>query len=218
MGKALSQLSEEERKRLAEQLKKKLEQSPGGAGSPMSREELEEMARRLASPEGQKQLQEQLRRMANPDRAGEAQRDGALDDAERGLSDAERGLGMPLPMAGGPSPRGQSPGNGNSPGQGPGQGQPGGPGSQHDTGTGDHTGQSQAVTAPELRSKANVRRSGVGPMHAATLGRAPARPGDTANQRGTGSLGSVAPGEIGAVEQSEVPEEYREHVGRYFEP
>jgi hypothetical protein len=33
-----------------------------------------------------------------------------------------------------------------------------------------------------------------------------------------GSLGSVAPGEIGAVEQSEVPEEYREHVGRYFEP
>jgi hypothetical protein len=74
------------------------------------------------------------------------------------------------------------------------------------------------VTAPELRSKANVQRSGVGPMHAATLGRAPARPGDTANQRGTGSLGSVAPGEIGAVEQSEVPEEYREHVGRYFEP
>jgi hypothetical protein len=55
-------------------------------------------------------------------------------------------------------------------------------------------------------------------MHAATLGRAPARPGDTANQRGTGSLGSVAPGQIGAVEQSEVPEEYREHVGRYFEP
>jgi hypothetical protein len=74
------------------------------------------------------------------------------------------------------------------------------------------------VTAPELRAKANVQRSGVGPMHAATLGRAPARPGDTANQRGTGSLGSVAPGEVGAIEQSEVPEEYREHVGRYFEP
>jgi hypothetical protein len=221
MGKALSQLSEEERKRLAEQLKKQLDQSPGGAGSPMTKEELEEMARRLASPEGQKQLEEQLRRMANPERAREAERDGALGDAERGLSDAERGLGvMPVPMAG-PGGQGESPGNGNSPGQGQGQGQgnqPGGPGSHHDTGTGDHTGQSQALTAPELRSKANVQRSGVGPMHAATLGRAPARPGDTANQRGTGSLGSVAPGEIGAVEQSEVPEEYREHVGRYFEP
>jgi hypothetical protein len=216
MGKALSKLSEEERKRLAEQLKKQLNQSPGGAGSPMTREEMEEMARRLASPEGQQQLEEQLRQMANPDQAPEAQRDGALGDAERGLSEAERGLGvMPVPAPGGP---GQSPGNG-QPGQpGQGNGQPGGPGSQHDTGTGDHAGQSQALTSPELRSKANVQRSGVGPMHAATLGRAPARPGDTANQRGTGSLGSVAPGEIGAIEQSEVPEEYREHVGRYFEP
>jgi hypothetical protein len=216
MGKALSKLSEEERKRLAEQLKKQLDQSPGGAGSPMTREELEEMARRLASPEGQKQLEEQLRQMANPDRTREAEREGALGDAERGLGDAERGLGvMPAPMAGAPGGQDQTPGNGNSPGQG---NQPGGPGSQHDSGTGDHAGQSQALTAPELRSKANVQRSGVGPMHAATLGRAPARPGDTANQRGTGSLGSVAPGEIGAVEQSEVPEEYREHVGRYFEP
>jgi hypothetical protein len=222
MGKALSQLSEEERKRLAEQLKKQLAQSPGGAGSPMTREELEEMARRLASADGQKQLEEQLRQLANPERAREAQRDGALGDAERGLGDAERGLGVPMPMAGGPGAGpgpGNSPGQGDSPGQGNGNGnQPGGPGSQHDSGTGDHNGQSQTLTAPELRSKANVRRSGVGPMHAATLGRAPARPGDTANQRGTGSLGSVAPGEIGAIEQSEVPEEYREHVGRYFEP
>jgi hypothetical protein len=117
------------------------------------------------------------------------------------------------------------PGNESSPGDAPGQGNgsgkdPGsaGPGSHHDTGTGDHTGRTPAVTAPELRAKANVQRSGVGPMRAATLGRAPARPGDTANQRGTGSLGRAAPGEIGAVEQSEVPEEYREHVGRYFEP
>jgi hypothetical protein len=218
MGKALAKLSEEERKRLAEQLKKQLAQSPGGAASPMTAEELEELARRLASPDAQKELEEQLRQMANPDAAREAQRDGALGEAERGLGEAERGLGMmPLPMSGGPGP-----GNSPSPGQGqgdPGSKDPGGsPGSHHDSGSGDHSGQSQAVTGPELRSKANVQRSGVGPMHAATLGRAPARPGDTANQRGSGSLGSVAPGEIGAVEQSEVPEEYREHVGRYFEP
>jgi hypothetical protein len=117
-------------------------------------------------------------------------------------------------MSGGPPGGGQP---GDSSGKADGK-DSGGPGSHHDTGSGDHSGQSHEVTAPELRSKANVQRSGVGPMHAATLGRAPARPGDTANQRGTGSLGSVAPGEIGAVEQSEVPEEYREHVGRYFEP
>lgn len=216
MGKALSKLTEDERKRLAEQLKKQLEQSPGGAPTPMTQEEIEELARRLASAEGQKELEEQLRQMATPEAAPEAQRDGALDDAERGLNEAERGLGvMPMPMPGAP---------GEAPGKSPGASQPGGkdpgggPGSHHDGGTGDHSGQSPAVAAPELRAKANVQRSGVGPMHAATLGRAPARPGDTANQRGTGSLGSVAPGEIGAIEQSEVPEEYREHVGRYFEP
>lgn len=214
MGKALAKLSEEERKRLAEQLKKQMAGQQGGAASPMTREEMEEMARRLASPEGQKELEEQLRRMVSPEQTPEAQRDGALDDAERGLGEAERGMGMtpmPMPMEG--------PGQGSGK-SGAGDSQPGapGPGSHHDTGTGDHEGQSQAVDGPELRSKANVPRSGIGPMHSATLGRAPARAGDTANQRGTGSLGSVAQGEIGAVEQSEVPEEYREHVGRYFEP
>jgi hypothetical protein len=215
MGKALAKLSEEERKRLAEQLKKQLEQSPGGAASPMARQEMEDLARRLASPEGQKELEQRLRDLANPEPTPEGQRDGALDDAERGLGEAERGLGgMPLPLPGGAP----SPGQGGPPGSDPGDGQNGGPGSHKDSGTGKHEGESKKVDAPELRSKANVPRSGTGPMHAATLGRAPARPGDTANQRGTGSLGSVAPTEIGAVEQSEVPEEYREHVGRYFEP
>lgn len=215
MGKALSKLSDEERKRVAERLKKQLEQRPGGAASPMTREEMEDLSRRLASREGQKDLEQRLREMANPKPTPEGQRDGALDDAERGLGEAERGLGgMPLPMQGG-SP---SAGQGGPPSAGQADGQNGGPGSRKDSGTGAHEGQSKKIDSPELRSKANVRRSGTGPMHAATLGRAPARPGDTANQRGTGSLGSVAPTEIGAVEQSEVPEEYREHVGRYFEP
>jgi hypothetical protein len=219
MGKALSKLTEDERKRLAERLKEQLDRSPSGAMSPMSREELEEMARRLASADGQKELEDRLRELAESDPSGEAQRDGALDDAERGLGEAERGLGgTPVPMPGG-NPGSGEPGLG-QPGQSGGEAgkAKGGPGSQKDTGTGEHGGQSDTVDAPELRSKANVQRSGSGPMHAATLGRAPARPGDTANQRGTGSLGSVAPTEIGAVEQSEVPEEYREHVGRYFEP
>ena len=85
-------LTDEERKRLAEQLKKQLEQSPGGAASPMTREEMEDLARRLATPDAQKELEERLRQMANPPPAGEAQRDGALGEAERGLGEAERGL------------------------------------------------------------------------------------------------------------------------------
>jgi hypothetical protein len=55
-------------------------------------------------------------------------------------------------------------------------------------------------------------------MHAATLGRAPARAGETANQLGSGTLGRVGPAEVGAVEGADIPEEYREQVGRYFEP
>jgi len=217
MSKALSKLTEDERKRLAERLQKQLDQNPGGGATPMTEQEMRELARRLASAEGQKELEEQLRQLANPDPASESKRQGALDDAERGLGEAEKGLGMmPLPLSGGPDGSEQS-GASSKPGDSKDDGR-GGPGSHHDTGKGTHEGESQKVEAPELRAKANVPRSGVGPMHAATLGRASARPGDTANQRGTGSLGSVAPGEIGAIEQSEVPEEYREHVGRYFEP
>jgi hypothetical protein len=208
MGQALSKLSAEERERLAEQLKQEIGRSAEGSMTPMTREELQELARRLASPEGQRELQEHLRQLADPARGREAQREGALDDAERGLGAAERGLGplpLPMPGTGTREPLGAQTGQDPSAqGSGDGRSKP--------------TGETQRVPAPELRAKADVQRSGAGPMHAATLGRAPARPGDTANQRGTGSLGSVAPAEIGAIEQSEVPEEYREHVGRYFEP
>jgi hypothetical protein len=55
-------------------------------------------------------------------------------------------------------------------------------------------------------------------MHSATLGRAPARAGETANELGQGSLGSVGQAEVGAVDHADIPEEYREQVGRYFEP
>jgi hypothetical protein len=70
----------------------------------------------------------------------------------------------------------------------------------------------------ELRSKATTQILPGAPMHAATQGRAPARTGETANQLGTGTLGKVGPAEVGAVEGADIPEEYREQVGRYFEP
>jgi hypothetical protein len=69
-----------------------------------------------------------------------------------------------------------------------------------------------------LRSKAEVQMQAGAPMHGATLGRAPARAGETANQLGTGSLGNAQQTEVGAVDHSDIPEEYREQVGRYFEP
>jgi len=67
-------------------------------------------------------------------------------------------------------------------------------------------------------SKAGAKLLPGASMHGATLGRTPGRAGESANQLGTGSLGAVGPTEMGAVEGTDIPEEYREQVGRYFEP
>jgi len=55
-------------------------------------------------------------------------------------------------------------------------------------------------------------------MPGMVMGRTAGRPGETANTQGSGALGTVAPDEVGGVERSDVPEEYREQVGRYFQP
>ena len=102
-------------------------------------------------------------------------------------------------------------GSGSSPGK-------QGSGESKDEGTGDHAGSTPEVASKELRSKAEARINPAAPLHGATLGRSPARAGETANQVGTGNLGNVGRAEVGAVERSDIPEEYREQVGRYFEP
>jgi hypothetical protein len=53
-----------------------------------------------------------------------------------------------------------------------------------------------------------------GTVTAYTAGKA----GGTANTLGTGSLGVVGPGEVDGIENSDVPQEYREHVRQYFQP
>jgi hypothetical protein len=74
------------------------------------------------------------------------------------------------------------------------------------------------VTGKGLRAKARARLLPGAPMHGSSLGRAPARAGETANQAGTGILGQVGPDQVSGAQRSEVPEEYREQVGRYFQP
>ncbi|MEZ4226897.1 MAG: hypothetical protein R3B13_38505 [Polyangiaceae bacterium] len=222
MNKALEGLTPEERKRLAEKLRKQMEKGgKDGSMDPMTKQQMEELQKRLSTPEGQKQLQEQLREMAKEDPSGDAEREKGLDDAERGGAEAEQGLGgMPMPMPGGPQ---QGPGdNGKQPGSDKGKGndgkQAGGTGSHKDKGKGDHKGQTPSLKGNELRSKANAKVNPGVPLDGTTLGRSAARPGETANRAGTGSLGQVAPGEMSGVERSDVPEEYREQVGRYFQP
>ncbi len=215
LEKALEGLSPEERKRLAERMQKQLESNDGDA-SPMTKQQLRELQKQLSSEQGVEQLEKQLREMAKPESSDDAQRERGLGDAERGAAAAERGLGaMPIPSEGDGSGTGGPPSSNGS-----GKGEPGngGPGSHHDTGSGEHAGSTPEVAGKELRSKADAHLQAGAPMHGATLGRAPARAGETANQLGTGSLGEAQKTEVGAVDGADIPEEYREQVGRYFEP
>jgi hypothetical protein len=74
------------------------------------------------------------------------------------------------------------------------------------------------VDGAELRAKASTRVLPGIPLGARGFGRAPGRSGETASRNGSGQVGSTRPDAIGAVEGSDVPQDYREHVGRYFEP
>lgn len=223
LEKALEGLTSEERKRLAERMQKELEDNDGSA-SPMTKKQLEALSKQLGSEAGIEALERQLRELAKPDPSDDAKREQGLGDAERGGSDAERGLGAtPIPTPGdgnsapGPGSDGSPPAEASKSGSRESSGN-GGPGSHHDSGSGSHQGSTPEVAGKELRSKADAHLQAGAPMHGATLGRAPARAGETANERGSGSLGEAQKSEVGAVDHSDIPEEYREQVGRYFEP
>jgi hypothetical protein len=212
LERALEGLTAEERKRLAERLQKQLGAGAGNA-SPLSKKQLEAMAKELSRDGGSDALEEQLRELSKPEPSDDAEREQGLGEADRGGSAAERGLGaLPVPIDGEGSPAGAAKGgggdaNGSS-----------GPGSPHDPGAGDHHGSTPEIAGKELRSKAEAHLVPGAAPHSATLGRAPARAGETANQLGTGTLGDARSTEIGAVDHADIPEEYREQVGRYFEP
>jgi hypothetical protein len=217
LDRALKGLTDEERKRLAERMREQVGQR-GGAGNPMSAQELEDLARRLQQKGAERELEQELRDLARRDPSDDARRQQGLGEADRGGAQAQRGLGaVPMPLGGQGSGKG-SPGGPKQEQAQSGANGSGGPGSQRDSGQGDHTGKTEPLDAKELRSKAGGTILPGAPMHAATLGRAPARTGETANQLGSGTLGRVGPAEVGAVEGADIPEEYREQVGRYFEP
>jgi len=224
---ALGKLTPEERKKLAENMKKQASQAEGEAmGEGPGKQQMKELAEQLDTPEGQKRLEEELRKMAEEPPAGseEGELQKRLEDAQRGAGEAEGGLGgapMPMPMAGQGS--GGKPGNGSKPGGGK-DGKGGKDGSDpfaghsEGGGPGDHKGQTGVVDGDGVKSRADARVNKGKPMPGIVMGRTAGRAGDTANIQGTGALGQAAAGELGAIERSDVPEEYREQVGRYFQP
>jgi hypothetical protein len=216
LGRALKGLTPEERERLADALKSKL-RARDGELSQMDPEQMRRFLDSLNSPDAQKKLEDALRELAK--KGADAEREQALGDAERGGAEAERSLGgspTPLPMPGGSDgldgakPSKDSAGKSGAPGP---SGDGSGPG-----GAGKHDGSTGKVDGNELRARADARWLPGAPLAARSLGRAPGRAGETANQVGVGNLSSRASSEVSAVERGDIPEEYREHVGRYFEP
>lgn len=220
LEKALGKMTPEERKRLAENLKKKMAQAPeeGMEGKGPSKQQLKELADQLDTPEGQKRLEDELKKMAEapPEGSEEGERQKGLDDAQKGAGEAEGQLGgapMPIPVdgSGGPPGKGKS-GNGKD------KGSPSPGHSEDPPGKADHKGVTGVIEGGDMRARANAKINKGRPMPGITMGRSAGKPGDTANIRGTGALGGAAPGEIGGIDRSDVPEEYREQVGRYFQP
>jgi hypothetical protein len=217
---ALGQLTPEQRRKLAENLKKRMMEAPESELGPgPSKRDLKELADQLDTPEGRKRLADQLEKMAEaPSAEGdegseEGDRQRGLDDAEEGAGDAERQLGgVPLPL----------PGPGGAPGQGGlangGEKGPSAAGHTEGGGPGSHHGTTGVVEGGGVEARATGRINKGRPMPGVVMGRSAARAGDTANALGTGALGGAAAGEIGGVEHGDVPEEYREQVGRYFRP
>ncbi len=220
---ALEGLSDAEREELKKKMEKQLEKSEGGA-NPMTKKQLEDLSKQLATPEGKKELAKRLKELAKQDPSKEAEREKGLEEGEKGGAEAERELGgaMPIPMDGSGNPAGGDKGDKSQAGKGKSGGdkdqQSGGPGSHHDKGKGDHSGNTAKLDSQEMRAKAHAKLNPGMPLQGSSMGRAPSRPGETANRAGTGALGQAAPSELGGVEGAEVPEEYREQVGRYFTP
>jgi hypothetical protein len=214
---ALGKLTPEQRKQLAENLKKKMAEAPDeGVGKGPSKRQLKELVDQLDTPEGQKRLEDELKKMAEAPEPGseEGERQKRLDDAQDGAGEAEQGLGTPIPIPieapGGPGKAGKG-GKGDD---------KGGPQAGHTEGggPGDHKGVTGVIEGGEMKARASGKLNKGKPMPGVVMGRSAGRAGETANLQGTGALGNAGPGEINGIERSVVPEEYREQVGRYFQP
>ena len=211
---ALEKMSPDERKRLADKIKKNIAKAEeGGATGGPSKEQLRELAEQLDTPEGRQQLEDELKRMAEDD---ESKRQQKLDDAEDGAGEAEGQLGgtpIPFPVSG-DGKQGKDKGSGGK--DDAGKASPGH--SDDEPGKADHHGMTGKIEGGDLKSRAGARINKARPMPGTVTGRSAGQAGETANTMGDGAIGRAGPGEVSGVDRSDVPEEYREQVGRYSEP
>lgn len=201
LQKALEGLSPDEKKKLAENLAKLAEQA-AKSGAPNA-DELKKLAEAATDPEA---LAKRMKELARMDlESGEAKRNRELGGAGGRLE------GQPVPVPGSAS--------GGGAGQ-PGSADPGGSGGESDPGPTPKSPSdpTKPIAGGDLVSKANLQPGSGTPLESRRTSRTGSRPGDTANRVGTGALGDASADEIGGVQRSDIPESYRAHVGKYFQP
>ena len=205
---ALAGLSPEERERLARKLAEAA--SAMKAENATSTANLEELAKALKSKEARDALQKALKALANGAESGSSASERALAAAELSVDAAARRV------AGG---QGDGSASGKASTSGAGDDGNGSSGSQASRGGGEgpHAGSTPAVAASSFTSRAAGAPLGGIPL-GAVPGVSPAAPVAVEPETRAAALEAARSREVGAVERSNVPREYREQVGRYFAP
>jgi hypothetical protein len=246
MGKALEKLTPEERKRLAEKLKEEASKKGVAPGDAQSMKDLaDDLASPEGEKELEKRLKDLANQ---DDESDEAKRQKELDDAQNGAGGTEGDIGKQQPGDPGSdgTPGGGAPGDGPPagqggqasgggqipipmPGNGSGNGAPGaggssgsgagGSGGGHDTGAGNHGGSTAPVpNANTLKSRARGPINKAQAMPGTQTGFVAGRAGGTAKTQGTAGIQSAGPSQVDGIDQSDVPQEYRDQVKQYFQP
>ena len=207
MASAVEGLTKQERERLARALAARASGMQGDRA--LSKTELEALAKALTSNDGREALRRALKELADGKESTDSAGERALAAASLAIGAAEARIASEAAGGDTGNRHGQSTGESNS-------GDSNG-GTSRGGDVGPHTGSTPAVEGSAFTARATGTPLGgipIGPapgLSPATGASLPARPR-------MGALETARAKEVGAVERSNVPREYREQVGRYFAP
>jgi hypothetical protein len=202
LASAVEGLTQAERERLAAAL---AAQAAGAQSeSVLSKEDIERLAKALGSPEGVEALRRELEALARTPHSDASLRERAVAAVDLALAGAEGHVASAGAAAAGTPGGNQSAGEANG-----GKDEGGGPGT--------HGGETPPLAVSSFPSRAPGAPMGGIPI-GQVPGVSPALPVAVRPSPRAEALEAARPRELGAVERSNVPREYREQVGRYFAP
>ncbi|HVW26102.1 MAG TPA: hypothetical protein VHC69_12085 [Polyangiaceae bacterium] len=208
MASAVEGLTKEERERLARALAARASAMQGE--NQLSKAELVALANALKAQEAREALRRALKELADGEKSTESA-------GEEALAAASMAIGVAEARVAGNAGAGDD-ANGNGQGQGAGD-------TNGDTNGGTNRGGADgphAGSTPEVAGSSFTSRASGSPLGGVPIGPAPGSSPPIAAtlpaREHTAALSAARAGEVGAVERSNVPREYREQVRRYFAP